>query len=246
MKKFFTVLALIIALTSISACKKPESSGGTGNLSKAEIEKIVEDYIVEHPEILMKSLQSLQKKTAQADDAKAEAEISKRGDEIFNSSHSAFIGNPNGKKVVVEFFDYNCHYCKGLVSDIKKVTDENKDVKFIFKEMAILGETSATTALAALVVHDIAPQKYFAFHSALMAHKGPADDNSIAAAAKTAGVDPAEISAKISEKKYVDQLTKNMELAAALGINGTPTFIVNGKIARGALRYDNLTKLLNK
>lgn len=233
MKKIFFTAAALLTLTVISACSKQTAS-----------DQQIKNYILAHPEVLVESLTKYQQQESQADNKKAEAEIGKQSDAIFKNPNSPIIGNPNGKSVIVEFFDYNCHYCKGILPDLKKVVAENKDVKVIFKELPILGPTSATTALAALAVHDFAPDKYFAFHTALMEHAGPADDNSIAAAAQKAGIDPAVLEKKIGDKKYEKILSDNVNLAHALSITGTPTFIINGKVVRGAIRYENMKTAL--
>lgn len=243
MKKLFSIFAVVVTLAIFTtACKQP---GNMSEARKAELEAVIKSYIIAHPEVLMQSLQSMKRQGAgQVDDKKTEAEIAKRSDELNNNPDSPFIGNPKGKTIIVEFFDYNCHYCKGVVGDLKKVVDENKDVKLVFKELPILGPTSTTTAIAALAVHDFDPKKYFAFHQALMAKQGAADDASIADAAKVAGVNVAKLQDKVKDKKYADQLAKNVDLAHALGISGTPTFIVNGKLVRGAVPYDSMVQII--
>lgn len=237
-------LANVLMLTTVVGQKNADKQ-------KADVEEAIKNYIKSNPQELTNIIQAQVKKAPaptgaapQVDDKKAEAEVIKRTAEIYNNPTSAFIGNPNGKTLVVEFFDYNCHYCKGIVPDLVKLINDNKDVKVIFKEMAILGPTSSTTAIAALAAHDIAPQKYFEFHSALMAKKGPADDASIAEAAKSVGIDVAKLTEKMKDKKYADILAKNMELAQSLSIRGTPAFIINGKFTRGAIPYDKMKELI--
>lgn len=236
MKKFLSVTAAALALTTISACKPQPAN-------QADIEKILKEYILAHPEVLVQSLESYQQKSAEADNKKAEEALKARHADIFENPNSPVLGNPNGKIVVVEFFDYNCGYCKRVLPDLKKLMDENKDVKVIMKELPILGPTSGSAAIAALIIHDIAPEKYFTFHSAIMSHQGPVDDAAIAAAITKAGLDPVQVKDKFKDKKYADILAKNTDIAQSLNVSGTPTFIINGKIVRGAIRYDAMKEL---
>ena len=230
MKKLFSVLTIVLMLGAIAACKKSGSAS----------DEAIKNYILNHPEVLVQSLEKYQREQSQVDQQKAQEGVKTHAAEIFNDPNSPVVGNPNGKNVIVEFFDYNCHYCKGVLPDVQRIIAENKDVKVIFKELAILGPTSATTAVAALAVHDMAPEKYFAFHAALMEYKGAADNNSIAAAAEKAGIDPAALEQKVKDKKYQKILNDNVQLAQTLGINGTPTFIINGKLIMGAMGYQNM------
>jgi len=240
MKKIFPALAVIFMLTTISACKKPGETSSSSGTSDEAIKK----YILAHPEVLVESLNSYQKQEAEQQGKKTEEELSKRTNEVYNNLASPVVGNPNGKTVIVEFFDYNCHYCKAILPDLQRIIAENKDVKVIFKEVPFLGETSASTAIAALIVYDTEPEKYFAFHTALMEHQGPADNNSIAAAAQKVGIDPAKLEQSFKDKKYENLLSENFKLAQALGISGTPTFIINGKVARGAIQYEKMKELI--
>jgi protein-disulfide isomerase len=235
MKKLFSLFAIVLLLGSVGACKKSES----GSASDEQIKK----YILAHPEVIVQSLEDYQRQQSEGDQKKAEEVIKTRGNDIFNNPNSPVAGNANAKDVIVEFFDYNCHYCKGITPDIKHLVDDN-NVKIIFKELPILGPTSGTTALAALAVHDFAPDKYFAFYSALMSVNGAADDRSIVDAAKKAGIDPGVLAKKMADKKYQKVLSDNVSLAHDLGINGTPTFIINGKIMPGAMKYDNIRQAL--
>lgn len=236
--KLFLIALMLGATVTLAACGKKEAT------NKADIEAIVKNYILEHPEVLIEAVQKYQQRSEADLDKKAETEILNRKDEIFKNPASPVAGNPKGKIQIVEFFDYNCGYCRKMLPDITKLINENKDVKIIFKEMPILGPTSQTGALAALAANDIAPEKYFAFHTALMNHSGPKDEAAIKDAADKAGIDSAKVLEKMKDKKYADALNKNVELGTALNVNGTPTFILNGKMIRGAVGYQGLENAL--
>lgn len=243
MRKPSIYIASVLTLLAVAGCGKQVNTS-----DKAQIEAVVKNYIMAHPEVVIQSLRSYQQKNGggqagQPDDSQVNALIQQNKEAVYNDKTSPVAGNPNGKEVVVEFFDYNCGYCKKMLPDIKKIIAEDKEAKFVFKEIPILGPTSETAALAALVVHDISPAKYFDFQYELMSqnlHDEKTVKDIIKATANKVGINGDKVLSKMDDQKYKDQLTKNVQLATTLTIHGTPTFIANGRMIRGAVGYDGL------
>ncbi len=240
MKRFLAVALSVFTLGAVAAC-----DGKVNTSDKKKIEEIVRNYLLENPEILIEMTQNLQEKQANnqvEEDTKALKENHKQ---IFEDPSSPVLGNPKAEKVIVEFFDYNCGFCRKVLPDLNKFITEHDDVKVIFKELPVLGPSSQQAALASTVVHDIAPKKYFEFHTALMNHSGAKDENAIRTAAVKVGLKGDEIITKMKDRKYEKPLAENEKLAHALKLNGTPTFIINGRIIRGAVSYSTLNDLLD-
>lgn len=238
MARITSLLVIVMVIGLVAACGKKDATAA--NVS----DEAIKQYILNNPEVIVESLTRYQQQMSEISDEEVAKQLSAMEKDVYQNPNSPVFGNPKGKTVIVEFFDYNCGFCKKMVPDLVRLTEENKDIKVILKELPVLGDSSRYTALAALVVHDIAPKKYFAFHSALMSHDGPQNEESLRMAAQKADVDANTIILKMKDKKYSDILNKNEDIARALKINGTPSFIVNGKMVRGAAGYEGLKEVI--
>lgn len=223
-------LALGVAATLAITAFMPGAS------SKDRIEKIVHDYIMENPEILPEAMQALEAKRGQ----KAIAGNRKA---IETPYRNAFAGNPNGDVVVVQFFDYSCGYCRKSVADIDRLIKEDKGVKVVFRELPILGSESVTAAIASLNVADT--PRYFAFHDAVYAGGRPSKATLEAAAAK-AGLPVSALGGPEPTDAAKAELSKNVDLAQQLGVDGTPAWVIGDTILAGAVGYDAIKQAVDK
>jgi protein-disulfide isomerase len=248
MKKLLSLLIIVAMTFAVTAC---DSGKKLSKSEKRAVEKVVKEYLLENPEILIEMSKKLQQKggagagAPQAANPQQDAKtIADNKAALFNDSNSPVIGNRNGKHVAVEFFDYNCGYCKKVAPNLARLAQENKDVKIVFKELPILGPSSQLAARAALVVHDTNPKKYFDFHMALMNFQGQKDKKILTDLANKVGLNGKTIMSKVNDEKYTKMLTANQQLASKLGIRGTPAFVLNDKLARGAMDYDSMKSML--
>jgi protein-disulfide isomerase len=166
---------------------------------------------------------------AQVDEASAL--IASRRDEIFNDPDSPVGGNPAGDVTIVEFFDYNCPYCRLVAPTLEEIERTDADVKFIYKEFPILGPGSEFAARAALAAHK--QGKYVMFHRALMAYEGRVGESAMEVA-QTAGLDMERLKKDMDDPSIVAAIERNLALARTLRIAATPTFVINDGILRGA------------
>jgi protein-disulfide isomerase len=206
-------------------------------LAKEDVEKIVQDYIMNNPQAILDSVDNYQKKMAQQ---RQEEGLDRNRDEIFKDAGSPEIGNPKGDITVVEFFDYNCGYCKHVLPDIQALVKKDKNVRFVFKDFPILGPSSETAAKWALAAHK--QNKYFDFHRALMENKTPITDELLESIAAKTGMDVAAAKQAVGGPDIAMQIEKNRSLAENLGLTGTPAFIVGNDILRGAFPLAELEK----
>jgi len=217
------------------ACMLPLT--GHAEMSKADVEKIVQEYLVSHPELLIEMSNALRAKQA-AEQEKADADLIERNaKQLFKQAADPVGGNPKGTLTIVEFFDYNCTYCKRAHPVLQQVVTEDQQIRYIYKEFPILTETSRLAARVALAVHLVQPDKYEALHDALMTHGGPLKQESdIEAIATKLGIDWKKVSAKLEDPAIEQQLKDNYALAQTLGVTGTPAFVIGNSILRGAPR----------
>jgi protein-disulfide isomerase len=198
------------------------------DFTKAQVEQMIHDYIIAHPDVVLKAVDDFQKKDMEEHQQEA---LKLNHEELFNNEKSPYIGNPDGDVTMIEFFDYNCHYCKQIFPELKDLADHDKHLKIIFKDFPILGPTSETSAKWALAAQR--QGKYFAFHQKMMEHKGPFSDDDIENVAKAIGLDLGKAKADIEGTEVLIQLERNRELASQMNFNGTPSFVINDEAFSG-------------
>lgn len=214
-------LALAAAALALSGCQRA-SDDAFGQKVRA--------YLLENPEVLVEVSQKLEeKRTAEAAQL-AKAGYAKHRQQLERDPRD-FVANPNGRVTVVEFYDYKCGWCKRIAPEIMTLIRENPDVRFVFKEYPIFGGESDQAA--AIMASPAARSKVIELHSRLMAEKAldaAAVDRHLAAV----GLDPAAVRKSAASPEVVKHLADNHQLAQALGIEGTPHFIVGEEVISGA------------
>jgi protein-disulfide isomerase len=209
---------------------------------RVEIEGIIKNYLVEHPEVLQAAMDALDKQQKQADAAKARETIKKDNATLFNSTHQVVLGNPQGNETVVEFFDYNCAFCKRALPDMMTLLKTNSDLKFVLKEFPVLGPGSVEAAHVAVAarMQDPTGKKYIEFHQKLLGGRGPADKARALAVAKDVGFDMTRLEKDMNSDEVKTTIDENMKLADSLGVSGTPTYVVGDEVVVGAVGLDEL------
>jgi protein-disulfide isomerase len=211
-----------------------------------EIEAIIKEYLVSHPDVLQDAMDALDKHQKEADADKARVTIKENNATIFNSEHQVVLGNPHGNVTMVEFFDYNCAYCKRALPDMMSLLKSNPDLKFVLKEFPVLGEGSVEAAHVAVAarMQDSTGQKYIEFHQKLLGGRGAANKDRALAVAKEVGFDMARIEKDMNDPEVKKTIDEDMKLADLLGVNGTPSYVVGDEVIVGAVGLDELkTKL---
>jgi protein-disulfide isomerase len=203
---------------------------------KVAVEKIVHDYLLAHPEILTEAMGKLQERQA------ATAIQAERG-AIETPFAGAWAGAEHPRVTLVMFSDYSCIYCHKSAPDIERLLAEVPDLKVVWREIPVLGPQSVVAARAALEA--AREGKYLAFHRALFASARP-DDATIAAAARKVGLDPAKLSAGGKGDDVTKEIGDNLHLAAKIGVDGTPAFVIGDQMLSGAVGYDALRKAVDK
>src|SRR5581483_790769 len=226
-------LALAVSALALTAAI-PARADDFSPAQRGAIEKIIKDYLLEHPEVLQDAMSALEKRQAAAELEKTKTAIKDHSDAIFNSPTQVTLGNPQGDVTFVEFFDYNCGYCKRAMSDMFALMDKDPKLKVVLKEFPVLGPGSVEAArvAAAVRMQDKNGTKYREFHQKLLGGRGQADKARAIAVAKEIGLDTARIEKDMKSEEVTSTINENMKLAEALGINGTPSYVI-GRGANG-------------
>ncbi|MCK6418773.1 MAG: DsbA family protein [Alphaproteobacteria bacterium] len=241
---FFRSAALVLGLAALAVV--PGFASAQESLTSAqkeEISKLVEKLLLEKPEIIVKGLDAYQANEQKKQEEQARKAIKDNKDALMGEGQPS-AGNPKGDVTIVEFFDYNCGYCKRALPDIQALLKEDKNVRFVFKDLPILGPSSVTAAQWALAAHK--QGRYFDYHAALMEFQGPKEEATLEKIAADLKLDVAKMKADAASAEIKTMIEKEQALAEKLGINGTPAFIIGDELYPGFIGADGFKAAIAK
>jgi protein-disulfide isomerase len=231
-----TIAAICAALLAFAA---PQASRADefSKLQRSEIERIVHDYLVAHPEVLQEAIAELDRRQSAAAAEKHKDAVKQHAQALFSSPRQVVLGNPAGNVTFVEFFDYNCGYCKRAMSDMLTLLKDDPKLKVVLKEFPVLGPGSVEAAKVAVAVRmqDKTGEKYLEFHQKLLGGRGHADRAHALAVAKAIGMDMGRLEKDMNSPEVKATLQENFKLAEALGLNGTPSYVIGDHVVVGAV-----------
>ena len=230
-----------VAPPSSPTTSRPPAANLTPEQVQA-IERIIHDYLMRNPEVILDAVESLEQKRNDQARANAKSAIAEHRDEILKDPDSPVAGNPKGDVTIVEFFDYRCPYCKQVEPSLAQLRKDDPKVRFVYKELPILGPDSVIASRAALAAHR--QNKYQELHDALMRARGTLDEATVLKIAAEAGVDVNRLKADMGSPDVERIIKRNVDLAHALTINGTPGFIIGDQLVPGAVDMATLKSLV--
>jgi protein-disulfide isomerase len=244
------VAAIVAAIVSVAlvhfiywrGSSVGDIASGAGGVDQSRVELIVRDYLTGHPEILVEMTNELDKRQAAEQAAQQEKVITENADKIFRSPTAFVAGNPDGDVSVVEFFDYNCGFCRRALPDVVKLVNGDNKIRLVLKELPIFGEDSEDAAKATLAAQK--QGKYFEMHQKLFTEPGKADKAKALAVAKELGLDVAQLEKDMSDLSIKQALEESKDLAQKLNLQGTPLYLIGDRVIAGAPDdlYDELKK----
>jgi protein-disulfide isomerase len=234
------LFAPVLLAAALCAAPQVASAQAFSDTQRTDIENIIKSYLLAHPEVLEDAMNELSKRQAAAEEKKHQEAIAKNAEEIFDSPRGVVLGNKDGDVTFVEFFDYNCGYCKRAMADMLDLMKNDSKLKVVLKEFPVLSEGSVEAAKVAVAVRMQDPKKYLDFHTKLLGGRGPADKARALAAAKDAGLDTAKIEKDLASPEVKATIEENLKLAEDMGLNGTPSYVIGKQIVIGAVGLDGL------
>jgi protein-disulfide isomerase len=242
------IAAVLLAAAVALPAATPLRAQAISAEQRGEIEKIVREYLLSHPELLQEAMAELEKREATANTEKLAAAVKQHEETIFSSPRQVNLGNTKGDIALVEFFDYNCAYCKRAMADMLDLMKNDGKLKVVLKEFPVLGEGSVQAAQVAVAVRmqdKTGGKKYLDFHQKLLGGRGPADKARAMAVAKEIGMDMAKLEKDMASDEVKQTLEENFKLAEALGLNGTPSYIAGKDVVIGAVGLAALKEKLS-
>ncbi len=237
--------AILVAVLGFAAYALP-ARAEFNTAQKTEIETIVHSYLLAHPEVLREVSVELEKKQqAEEADLRGRA-IGDNKQELFNSPFQAVIGNPKGKVTLVEFFDYNCGYCKRALADLVNLVKEEPDLRVVLKDFPVLGPNSVEAAqVASAARKQISGEKFFEFHQKLLSTHGPVGREQALAVAKELGLDMDRLQKDMKNPDIHSGIENVMKMADQLNLTGTPSYVVGDEAVVGAVGLAQLKSKVN-
>ena len=232
---------LVLALMSLAIAFPVWPAAALDDKEKEEIGAFIREYLIANPEILFEVQDALQAKQDAAQKEQAKLAIAEANEAIFNSPHNIVLGNPEGNVTIVEFFDYNCGFCKRAMKDMQEIIATDPNVRFILKEFPILGEDSLAAHRVSMAVQRIAPEQYNEFHLELLGGRGQANEGRAIELAVSLGIDEQKLRSEMEDPAIAESFQETYQIADNLGISGTPSYVVGDEAVFGAVGVGQLT-----
>ncbi len=244
-RRTLILAAFLTAAATIGlAAYAPATRAAAEGITKENLGPAVREYLLANPEVVIEAVEAYQKKQEMADAEKAKENLKTHKDFLYKADKDATpeVGNPDATVTVVEFFDYNCGYCKRALKEVQSVLAEDKDVRFVFKDMPILSPQSQTAAHWSLAAQR--QGKYFEFHQKVMNHQGGISETSLAEIAKEVGLDVEKMKKDAADPKIAEIVMQNVKVATDLGLRGTPAFIINDRVIGGYIELEEMKRVI--
>lgn len=236
------LIGLAAAALAAEPTATPSRAAGEPAPDRAAIEAIVREYILAHPDVILDSLRAYEAARQAEEQKSAAAALAASRAAIERDPTAPVAGNPDGNVTVVEFFDYQCGYCKRVLPVMQELLKSDPNVRYVFKEFPILGPESVTAARAALAVWNTERDKYLAFHAALMGARGGLSEERILETAKGVGLDPAKLRTAMADPAIEERIQRNLEIGRKINVNGTPAFLIGGRLVPGAIDLEAMRR----
>jgi protein-disulfide isomerase len=239
-------IATVLLLLAATALGVPRAAVAdqTREPSREAVERIIREYLLSQPEVLEEALSALQQRRAAAESQRQTEALKLHENDLLRDPAAPVGGNPSGNATVVEFFDYRCGYCKTVAPVVRQLLQRDRQVRFVYKELPVLGPDSVVASRAALAA--VAQGKYAALHDALLDSREPLTRPVILKIAAQVGLDVARLEKDMDSPETLALIRRNHELARALGIKGTPAFVVGGQVVPGAVDLATLERLVEQ
>jgi protein-disulfide isomerase len=242
--QLIAALLLVAALGVGAAIAQPGPPMSSKTAELDPFEQRVREYLLKNPEVIMEALQILQERQRAAEAEGLRRTIAERSEAILNDPAAPVGGNPAGDVTLVEFFDYNCPYCRRVAPTVTQLEEADPDLRLVYKEYPILGPGSQFAARAALASRR--QGKYVAFHNALMHATEQLTRDTVMEVARTVGLDTVRLEQDMQDPAIQEAIARNLQLADALGITGTPSFIIGEEVVPGAVDLRTLQSLITR
>jgi protein-disulfide isomerase len=236
--------AVLVGVTALSSAALAQGAVFSDQQKQA-IGEVVKEYLLKNPEILQDVMAELEKRQAETQRIAQSSALKESRQTLLNAAHSLVAGNPSGDVTLVEFFDYNCTYCKRALSDVRTLVKSDPKLRIVLKDFPVLGPDSVEASRVSLAVkNQLQGDKLFDYHVKVMESRGRVNGERAIAVAKEMGVDVARLQKDMEAADVRAAIQENVALGDKLGLSGTPAFIVGDEVIAGAVGLDPLKQVV--
>jgi protein-disulfide isomerase len=231
----------------LGSCFSVAVLAGTGKIdsaNRAEIEAVVREFIEEHPDVIIESVQNWQQGKTEKQAENVQKTLKDSHDALYNTKYDGTAGPKDADVTIVEFFDYNCPACRMMFKGLDQVIRKDKNVRVVFKEMPIFGPPSNENSKIGMAVALIAPEKYLAFHEKVMGQEERLSPEQMLKIAVDVGVKKGEITKLTEGDALLPNIAANHQLADKLNINGTPGLVIGDQVIASAIPGEELERII--
>lgn len=240
----FAGAAAVLAVATAGGAAQAQTPDFTPEQKKA-IESMVHSYIVAHPEVLQEAMAELEKRQQTAQEAKQQQALTTEKETLLKSKNAVVVGNPDGDVTLVEFFDYNCGFCKRAVGDVSRLIKGDGKLRVVMRDFPVLGQESLEASRIALAAkQQLSGQGALDYHKRLMAVKGRIGKEQAETVAREMGLDMTRLAKDADSPAVADALKESRELGDKLGLTGTPSFVIGDTIIPGAVGHDAMAEAI--
>lgn len=236
-------MSIRIFTASVALCLAVPFAVYADGVSDERIKELALEAVLENPQIIMEAVAILEKQRLEIETSAVEDVLNNQRALLEQDPNAPVLGNPDGDVTVVEFFDYNCPYCRSAMSEVKTMLELDPNVRLVYREWPILGEGSVFAAKAALAARN--QGKYEEFHWALMGMKGRANEKSVLAIAEEVGLDVNLLKQDMEAPEVAAHISSSMNLSQTLGFNGTPSFVIGSQLVPGFVKQAQLSEYVD-
>ncbi|MCJ2047574.1 DsbA family protein [Methylobacterium sp. J-078] len=224
----------------------PAPAAAFSDAQRQAIEAIIKDYLVKNPDVLQEAIAEGERRQQETQKLAQSAALKEAREALVNSPHGVVAGNPSGDVTMVEFFDYNCGYCRKALADIQALIKGDPKLRVVLKDFPVLGAESLEASKIALAAkQQLKGDKIFEFHTRLLESKGRVNGERALAVGKEMGLDVARLTKDAQGPEVKAALSENVGLGDKLGLSGTPAFIIGDEIIPGAVGIEPIRKTIN-
>jgi protein-disulfide isomerase len=240
-------VAAVVAISAIAALA-PVGLASAAEMTPAErtaIEQVVRDYLLKNPEVLQEAIVELERRQQDQQRQAQEQAVASASQALFDDANNVVVGNPKGNVTVVEFFDYNCGYCKRALGDLANLVKDDPNLRVVLKDFPILRQESLDASLYALAARkQLQDEKFFDYHSRLLTSKGVVGKERAMEVAKEMGLDLARLQRDAASPELRDEIKKTLALGDQLSLTGTPAFVIGRDVVFGAVGLEPMQKAI--
>lgn len=241
--KLISTLAAALFCGLMAAAPASAQSGPFNADQRRAIGEIVREYLVQNPEVLQEAFQELERRQQEAQKTALDNALRTERERLVNSPRGVVVGNPSGDVTVVEFFDYNCGFCKRALNDMRALLKVDPKLRVVLKDFPVLGPDSLEASRVALAAKSqLKGEKLFDYHIRLMETRGKVNGERAMALAKDFGLDMAKLKQDMDGEEVRATIRENVELGDKLGLTGTPAFVIGDTVVFGAVGLEPLRK----